>query len=167
MATENPKVVGYVPIELAEKLENFKTERGLKSVSQALTMILSEYFDSESGTPVDHQLSNRVEVLERKVASLTRQISQGTQEKKSTSRPLVEHSKKNQSASVPLVEHLEGGISQRELCERFEISSKSVARIAQRSGMNVHQYLEQVTGWQYRVRLGQAIGKFYPPAKPK
>ena len=44
MATENPKVSGYIPQEIFDCLLDFKEKRSLKSVSLALTVVLSEYF---------------------------------------------------------------------------------------------------------------------------
>lgn len=44
MATDKPKVSGYVPSVLKERLKEFCTEKGGISESQALTLVLSEYF---------------------------------------------------------------------------------------------------------------------------
>jgi hypothetical protein len=55
MATENPKVSGYVPQEIFDCLLEFKEKRSLKSVSLALTVVLSEYFQVEQ--KVDRQSS--------------------------------------------------------------------------------------------------------------
>lgn len=43
MATENPRVAGYVPKEVFDRLMDFRKEQDI-SVSQALTIILAEYF---------------------------------------------------------------------------------------------------------------------------
>ena len=43
MPTENRRVAAYLPKELDEKLEAFKSERGIKGDSQALILILSEF----------------------------------------------------------------------------------------------------------------------------
>lgn len=55
MATENPKVSGYVPQEIFDCLLDFKEKRSLKSVSLALTVALSEYFQVDQ--KVDRQTS--------------------------------------------------------------------------------------------------------------
>jgi hypothetical protein len=47
MTTENPKVAGYVPHEIFDALLKFKDEHGHKSVSQALTYILTDYLGVE------------------------------------------------------------------------------------------------------------------------
>lgn len=44
MATDNPKVSGYVPQSAYDHLMEFKTARGYASVSQAITAVLEEYF---------------------------------------------------------------------------------------------------------------------------
>ena len=78
MATENPKVSGYVPKEIFDCLLEFKEKRSLKSVSLALTVALSEYFGVDQ--KVDRQSSllltdnfvskDRFEALENKVSEL-------------------------------------------------------------------------------------------------
>jgi hypothetical protein len=55
MATENPKVSGYVPQVVFDCLQDFKEKRSLKSISLALTVALSEYFQVDY--KVDHQSS--------------------------------------------------------------------------------------------------------------
>ena len=62
MPTENPKVSGYIPQVVYDQLMQFKSERGLSSVSQAVTAILEEYFGLGK---VDHT-SQRLEVVEGK-----------------------------------------------------------------------------------------------------
>ena len=44
MATDNPKVSGYVPQAVYDQLMQFKTARGFNSVSLALTVLLQESF---------------------------------------------------------------------------------------------------------------------------
>lgn len=61
MPTENPKVSGYVPPVVFDRLMQFKSERGL-SVSQAITVALEEYFGLAK---VDHT-AQRLEELEGK-----------------------------------------------------------------------------------------------------
>ena len=78
MATDNPKISGYVPQEIFDCLLEFKEKRSLKSVSLALTVALSEYFGVDQ--KVDRQSSllltdnfvskDRFEALENKVSEL-------------------------------------------------------------------------------------------------
>ena len=78
MATENPKVSGYVPQEIFDCLLDFKEKRSLKSVSLALTVVLSEYFQVDQ--KVNHQSSllsgddfvskKQFEDLENKISEL-------------------------------------------------------------------------------------------------
>ena len=44
MATENPKVSGYVPQAVYDQLIEFKNARAFNSVSLALTAALQEFF---------------------------------------------------------------------------------------------------------------------------
>lgn len=79
MATDNPKISGYVPQEIAEKLEQLRVERGLKSTSQALTVALSEYFGlAISGLPGDSKSSPLSNPLTEEVEQLT-QIVENSQ----------------------------------------------------------------------------------------
>lgn len=72
---ENPQITGSVPKSLYEQLVAFKTERQCKSIAQALTSVLQEYFDSKcdrspsssSNSDVAHQ---KLEVLEQRVITL-------------------------------------------------------------------------------------------------
>jgi hypothetical protein len=64
MATDNPKISGYVPQAIYDKVMHFKTTRGCASVSQAVTAILEEYF----GLGAENSSANntRLEALEGK-----------------------------------------------------------------------------------------------------
>jgi hypothetical protein len=48
MATENPKVSGYVPEQVYQKIVQLKEQWQLKSTSQVLTLILQDYFGIEA-----------------------------------------------------------------------------------------------------------------------
>ena len=52
----------------------FKAERGLKSVSMAVTAVLEEYFGL-SQAPIGDATASRLETLEGKVASLTETVA--------------------------------------------------------------------------------------------
>lgn len=64
MPTDNPKVSGYVPQAVYDRLMEFKETRGYQSVSQAVTAALEEFFGIRHtpGTAND----SRMEVLEGK-----------------------------------------------------------------------------------------------------
>jgi hypothetical protein len=47
MTTENPKVAGYISQEIYDALTQFKEDQGHKSISQALTHVLSDYLGVE------------------------------------------------------------------------------------------------------------------------
>jgi hypothetical protein len=67
MATENPKVSGYVPSSVYDRLMEFKASRGLKSVSMAVTAALEEYFGlSQAAAKASDTTVQRLETLEGK-----------------------------------------------------------------------------------------------------
>ncbi|NEQ95235.1 MAG: hypothetical protein F6K30_00615 [Cyanothece sp. SIO2G6] len=49
------------------------------------------------------------------------------------------------------------GLSQRELCDRFGWSYRTVALTARKLGLSTHAYLQQQTGWQLHRE------RWYPP----
>ena len=70
MATNNPKVSGYVPQHVFDRFEQFYQERGL-SMSQAVNEILAEYFGLEqSSAAPGGLLKERLERVERLSSSL-------------------------------------------------------------------------------------------------
>ena len=66
MPTDNPKVSGYVPQAVYDHLMTFKSERGLKSISMALTGVLEEYFGLSKAT-ISDATASRLETLEGKL----------------------------------------------------------------------------------------------------
>lgn len=74
MATENPQVVGYVPQPVYERLIEFKDTHGLKSVSQAVTAVLEEYFQLEPASGRPEADSTRIRELEKTVTEHTDQL---------------------------------------------------------------------------------------------
>ena len=64
MATDNPKISGYVPLTIYDKVLEFKTAKGYTSVSQTITAILEEYFGL--GTENSSANNTRLEALEGK-----------------------------------------------------------------------------------------------------
>lgn len=71
MATDNPKVSGYVPPAVYAHLMQFKTTKGCASISQALTTILEEYFGLGQSQAASLELTTnakeRLEDLEGKL----------------------------------------------------------------------------------------------------
>lgn len=95
MPTDNPKVSAYVPQALKDRLTQFRQEQGNISESQAVTIVLSEYFgiptnvnSASEGVAVGCVTPARLEQLESQVAILTSTI----EEIKSSllSRPIVD-----------------------------------------------------------------------------
>jgi hypothetical protein len=77
MGTDNPKVSAYVPQTLKDRLKEFREERDGISESQAVTIILAEYFQmpealgrSLEGSSVGGVTLARMEALEEKLATL-------------------------------------------------------------------------------------------------
>ena len=75
MATDNPKVSGYLPPAVYnfppavyDQLMAFKAKRGLQSVEMAMTVILSEYFGLFQAPMITgtDTTASRVETLEAK-----------------------------------------------------------------------------------------------------
>lgn len=82
MTTENPKVAGYLPQEIYDALTQFKEDQGHKSMSQALTHILSDYLGVEKkvnyqgNLPLDNKFAtlDQFNELEEKVSSLPSEL---------------------------------------------------------------------------------------------
>lgn len=72
MPTENRRVATYLPSRIDTALEAFKRDRGLKGDSQALILILSEYFqvNSEVAYHSSSQLDQRIAVVEGRLHQL-------------------------------------------------------------------------------------------------
>lgn len=73
---ENPKVLGYLPKNIYDQLQEFKAEQKV-SVSRALTMILENYFELESfEPPADSCTDGRLTNLEQQVAAIKVAVNQ-------------------------------------------------------------------------------------------
>jgi hypothetical protein len=77
MGTDNPKVSAYIPQILKDRLKEFREERDGISESQAVTIILAEYFQmpevlgrSLTGSSAGGVTLARMEALEEKLATL-------------------------------------------------------------------------------------------------
>lgn len=112
MPTENRRVATYLPKDVDERLEVFKTERGIKGDSQALIVILREFLgiDQPVSQVVAHSsrfatlenfedLASQVSVLFEKVELLSRTLVSGLSELQQ--KPLGE------SLAEPVSEHIE------------------------------------------------------------
>lgn len=79
MTTDNPKVSGYVSQEICDRLKAFKEERKLKSISEALGILLAEYFKVDQKEVYQTSLLSgdnfvsvdRFEALEKKFSELS------------------------------------------------------------------------------------------------
>lgn len=115
MPTNKPRVQGYVPQEVFDRLEGFKDTHGLKSTSEAVTLALEGYFGIKQVTgesPVNQENLLRLDSLEMQVASLYEELARVTQtivrledcvlatQGKSPSNLLVSHSKSSKNEQV-------------------------------------------------------------------
>jgi hypothetical protein len=82
MPTELPKVQGYVPQAVFDKLNEFKDTHKLKSLSMALTAVLEEYFGINHHFSVrsdslanQSELDKRVQKLEEQIEILTQTVA--------------------------------------------------------------------------------------------
>jgi len=79
MPTENRRVATYLPKEIDDRFKAFIAERELKGDSQALIIILSEFFQVSQEVTHQNSLPNlefqkRIEVLEEKFDHLTNEL---------------------------------------------------------------------------------------------
>lgn len=78
MPTNNPKISGYVPQPVYDRLIQFKDREGV-SVSQAVTIILAEYFGIEQTLEAQSTVGGvtlaRMESLESELGSLASEVA--------------------------------------------------------------------------------------------
>jgi molybdopterin converting factor small subunit len=74
MSTKNQRVAAYFPGHIHKQLQAFKAERAIKGDSQALIVILSEFFGVEQ--EVAHQSSSTTLDLQKRVSDLEEKIAQ-------------------------------------------------------------------------------------------
>lgn len=70
---DNPKVLAYVPKDLHNKLCQFKKAHKLKSISEAINLILKSFFELENSLPQSVEVpdsSSQANVLESRIAAL-------------------------------------------------------------------------------------------------
>jgi hypothetical protein len=80
MGTDNPKVSAYVPQALKDRLKQFREERDNISESQAVIIILAEYFQMPETASAGGVTLARMEVLEQEFSSFTKSVEQRLQE---------------------------------------------------------------------------------------
>lgn len=73
MATDNPKIQGYIQPNLHQRFVSWKKERGINKDSLALNVLFREFFgEAVSSAPAPS--TDRLEALEEKVASIVHQL---------------------------------------------------------------------------------------------
>lgn len=107
MPTKNPKVSGYVPQVLKDRLAEFQEEQGGISESQAITIVLSEYFGIEQkvkksaeGVSVGGITLSRIETIEDRLTRVEQIVDL-------SSSPLITTIDVSDSASASPVENSE------------------------------------------------------------
>lgn len=75
MPTKNQRVASYLPSHLNDRLQSFKVERSIEGDSQALIVVLSEFFGvsqkvAHQGSSVNLELQERVKGLEERITQL-------------------------------------------------------------------------------------------------
>jgi hypothetical protein len=103
---ENPKVSVYLSPNLHQLLTAWMEKNGIRKNTQALTTILEEYFGVNQSKPVKSNLdSSRIELLEGKVDSLSRELEDLTQAfQQFSSRPKVDQVENSGQLSIPDIE---------------------------------------------------------------
>ena len=78
MATKKPRIAAYIPQELKECLKQFRQERGGISESEAISIILAEYFGCpEVLNPSTALLEARVSALESQMVAMKEALKVG------------------------------------------------------------------------------------------
>ena len=75
--TTKTEIVGYIPPQLYQRVEQFREQQGLNSIADAVNLILEEYFRldrCQTTTSETHMIM--VEGLKDEVSDLKRQVSQ-------------------------------------------------------------------------------------------
>jgi len=103
---ENPKVSVYLSPNLHQLLTAWMEKNGIRKNTQALTTILEEYFGVNQSKPVKSNLdSSRIELLEGKVDSLSRELEDLAQAfQQFSSRPKVDQVENSGQLSIPDIE---------------------------------------------------------------
>jgi len=76
MPTDNRRIAAYLPKNIDERLEAFKSDRGLKGDSQALIIILSDFFGVSQKVTYQgsSELEHRVDALESKFSQFESEL---------------------------------------------------------------------------------------------
>lgn len=161
MPTDKNKVSAYVPDTVYHALIDFQKRQGLPSISSALGQLLT---DTLLGTVSHHlrsegsDLRDRVAALEAKVGELESKIEAPLQNAPTKKAKRLPAGNDQDSVTIHVPDSPnESGLSQKALCERYNLSPKHVSRNAKRAGQTAQEWVESQTGWNYRN------GKYYPP----
>ena len=85
--TTKTEIVGYIPPQLYQRVEQFKEQQSLNSIAEAINLILEDYFGLDScQTTTNKPLTIMVENLRGEVSDLKSQVSQ-LQQNSNSDRP--------------------------------------------------------------------------------
>jgi hypothetical protein len=146
MATSNPKVSGYVPQHVFDRFERFYQEREL-SMSQAVTVILAEYFGLEQSTVTPGGLLlEKVESFGDSIGELLERVTAiESKLSGSSSEPLIQ----KQSTSSLSGEPLEIQVSWDAIVKRLGASKSTIER--KKSGFEEWSREKDPDGIEWRM----------------
>jgi predicted DNA-binding protein (UPF0278 family) len=73
--SEHPKVSAYLPKKIYNELKTFMAERGIKTVSQSVETILSEFLGSSLNNTFDSETENRIKTIEKEILDIKAQLN--------------------------------------------------------------------------------------------
>ena len=126
MSSEGAKVTGYVPQTVYDRLLDFKETHRLKSVSQAVTLVLEDYFGIGPLSSVSPPLSRRVGALEERLGQLTEVVTAIDALINKPASELALQYKQSQLEE-------DHGITQAELAQRLRVRESTVSRNKKKS----------------------------------
>lgn len=144
MPSDGAKIIGYVRQPIYERLLSFKETHQLKSVSQAVTLILEEYFGIGPLSSANPSLAHRVSEIEEQLETLTEIV---------TALDAVI----NKPASVLALQYNQAqledghGITQAELAQRLRVRESTISRNKNKSTFTQWSKRKdpEFFGWRY------------------
>ncbi len=73
MATENPRIVAYPDLALYERLRKYQQDKGIKSLSAALTQVLHDHFQEVESKPTENEA---LTAIRQELTAVREQVTQ-------------------------------------------------------------------------------------------
>lgn len=109
MATQNKRIVGYLPSDYHRRLRQFMDEQGL-SESAALVQIVKEFFDGKQSNPEIETLKSQIAQLQQRMAVvegvLAAASGRGRSKQSGYGMPMVEPVQRKELTAAQLAERL-------------------------------------------------------------